>query len=837
MEKKQSVVKRTLFSWVSSSSLKLQASLILIAIVMVVVCVFPLEMQKRIVNEAIILKKFDLLLFYCLGYFLAVSAASALKYLSIIIQTQISQQVMAEMRKKLYSHIISLPLDFFRKTQPGLVVNSLVAELNVPSNFVGMAIAVPVINILTLLAFAVYLFYLNPLLAIISFSIYPVIIFLVPILQKRANLANKTRVDLSRKLSGRIAESISGIHEIHGSGAYCIENNKFSNLVKKLLKIRVTWTRYREGVKVTNNFFTSLGPLIIFILGGYLAINGRLDLGALVAFLSAQEKLYTPWKELIEFYQVYQNATVTYNRTMKYFDIDKVYDIAPVDRDTYELTGALEVKNLSFVTEDGIRLLTDINISLKPGEQLALIGFSGSGKSTLAKCIAQLCKYSDGQVIVDDKEVQALTKLDVVRNIGFVPQEPFMFQGTVEENLLYSCAAIHEEAGKSPATCKPGLDDMVRLLQQTGTFIDILRFGLSALISRDHDQELAERIIKVRRKFQATFEEDLEGYIEFFQDDKYLYHLSITENLIFGTPRQKSYAGESLLNNKIFIDFLNQADLTRPLLKLGAQLSEQTLDILGNLSPNPALFEKSPLAPEELDSFKELAERLKRTKLHQLTKEDKDQLLALALRFTPGRHKMVALPKMLENLILEGRALFKDTVTARKPQDFISYDEAEYIFSQPILNNIFFGKITNSTLHVQEKINKCIVQLLIEEDLLDLIIEKGLRYDVGSKGENLSGGQKQKLSIVRALLKDPKILIMDEATSALDNNSQSRIQNLLETKLRGKTTLISVIHRLDIIKNYDKIAVMKAGKIVEIGTYEQLMSKQGVLYELVSGKK
>ena len=78
---------------------------------------------------------------------------------------------------------------------------------------------------------------------------------------------------------------------------------------------------------------------------------------------------------------------------------------------------------------------------------------------------------------------------------------------------------------------------------------------------------------------------------------------------------------------------------------------------------------------------------------------------------------------------------------------------------------------------------------------------------------------------------------MDEATSALDNKSQARIQNLLETKLQGKTTLISVIHRLDIIQNYNKIAVMKAGEIVEFGSYKELMAKQGVLYELVSGKK
>jgi len=272
-------------------------------------------------------------------------------------------------------------------------------------------------------------------------------------------------------------------------------------------------------------------------------------------------------------------------------------------------------------------------------------------------------------------------------------------------------------------------------------------------------------------------------------------------------------------------------------LKLGAELTEQTLDILGNLTPNSALYDKSPIAPDELDSFKELAERLKSNKLHNLKKEDKDLLLELALRFTPGKHKMIALPKMLEKLILEGRALFKDTITVKEKENFTSYDEGKYMFSQPIINNIFFGKVTTTAIHAQEKINKCIVHLLIEENLLDPVFEYGLHYEVGSKGANLSSGQKQKLAITRALLKDPKILIMDEATSALDNKSQTRIQNLLEMRMKGKTTVISVIHRLDIIKNYDKVAVMKAGKIVEFGPYKELMSKQGVLYELVSGTK
>jgi len=87
------------------------------------------------------------------------------------------------------------------------------------------------------------------------------------------------------------------------------------------------------------------------------------------------------------------------------------------------------------------------------------------------------------------------------------------------------------------------------------------------------------------------------------------------------------------------------------------------------------------------------------------------------------------------------------------------------------------------------------------------------------------------------LLKDPKVLVMDEATSGLDNESQARIQNLLETQWKNKSTLIAVVHRLDIIRNYDKIGVMKAGKIIEMGTYDELMDQHGILRELVDGKR
>jgi len=198
---------------------------------------------------------------------------------------------------------------------------------------------------------------------------------------------------------------------------------------------------------------------------------------------------------------------------------------------------------------------------------------------------------------------------------------------------------------------------------------------------------------------------------------------------------------------------------------------------------------------------------------------------------------MATLPEMLRNLILEGRFLFMAKIQQDHPGALAFYRMSDYIHSQTILDNILFGKTTTDHPNAQDSINQSIIHLLIEEDLLERIVEIGMDFKVGTKGDRLSGGQRQKLAIARVFLKKPPILIMDEATSALDNASQKRIQTLLETRWKGKSTLIAVVHRLDTIKGYDKVAVMKAGKILEMGSYQELLAKKGVLYELVHGAK
>jgi ABC-type bacteriocin/lantibiotic exporter with double-glycine peptidase domain len=831
------IVKKPLLSWIFKGNRNLKLLLVMTVFVTVFLRIIPLEMQKRIVNQAIKLKEFELLLIYCGLYLAAVVIAGGLKFVISYLQTIIGQHALADMRKDLYRHVLTLPLGFFRKTQPGMVVQSFVSELATAGDFVGMAVAIPVTSILSLLAFTVYLLWLNPLLAIVSLAIYPVTVFVLPMLQRRANMENKKRVDVSRDFSGKLAEAISGINEIQGNAAYHLENTKFESLVNKLQKIRITWNLYRQAIKVSSNFFTNFSPFIIFLLGGYLTIKGRLELGALVAFLSAQEKLFDPWSELIDVYQAYQEASVSYQRTMQYFDVAPEFAIEPEDRQPYQLDGSIEVKNLSFKTEDGVQLLDDVNFNLPAGSQLALIGFSGSGKSTLANCIGQLYRYANGHVRIGNQEVADLTKRDIAWNMGIVSQTPFIFDGPIEENLLYGCTSKMGAKEIDSASPLPDLDQLIEIIEQIGLFPDVLRFGLNSVLDFKTYPNLLPKLIRVRKKLARRLGVPMSEYVEFFDKEKYQYYSTVAENLTFGSANQDVFRETNLSNNEYFLIFLKEVSLLHPLMVLGTRLCRQAIEILGNLPPTEVFFEQSPFAADELEKYKSLYEQLNKLEWSHLNTDDQKKLLELALGFVPGRHKMIRLPDGLKQDILRARTRFREKISKDFPDAFGFYRKSDYLFSLTILNNLFFGKFKTTNPQIQDAINEQVVQLLIEEDLLETILKIGMQFQVGSKGDRLSGGQRQKLAIGRAFLKNPKVLIMDEATSGLDNRSQARIQSLLDSHWKGKTTLIAVVHRLDIIKGYDNIGVMKSGKIEEMGTYEELIAKKGLLYELVAGKR
>lgn len=829
------VTQKSLFSWVLERCRGLQFLLFVMILFTVFFRVFPLEMQKRIVNIAIQSRDMNALLTYCGLYIGAVVMAGILKYVINVLQGYIGQKILYDMRDQLYAHILTLPLSFFRRTPPGMVISSLTSELSGPGDFLGSAIAVPIINFLTLITFAGYMVYLNPLLAMLSFAIYPVEILIIPVLQKRYNRMNQARINITRSMSNAIGEAISGMHEIHGNASYPIENQKLDGFGAKLFSLRHRMNKNKFLVKFINNFFQSLGPFILFLVGGYLSIKGRLDLGALVAFLSAYEKLYDPWKELMDYYQDLQDSRVRYHQVMNYFDYSPEFQLKPEEpREPYLLRGQIDITDLEFVVDGNIRILDQISLDLQPGEQLAVVGLSGSGKSTLAMVVGQLYSYTRGHVLLDGMELRTLTKLDVSHNIGYVAQHPFIFDDTIMENVLYARKSLNL-SGHDNGQGLPDRNEILRVIDEVGLADDILRFGLNSMLERSEQAELAHKLVKAREDFYRRWGAELADDVEFFAVDRFLHYTNVAENISFGYPNRADCELEQLPNNRLFRKFLDEVKLTFPLLELGQQMAIETVSLLEDIPDDQFFFEMSPISRDEFKVYSTIVERLNKGGGEKLARKDQDAILKLALRFTSSKHKMAALPSTLESRIIEVRHRFFEKIAAEDPGAFTFYHPDEYLYTHSINENILFGHPKADRPGATEEVQKHVVDLLHEKNLFAEVMEVALSFQVGSMGDRLSGGQKQKIALARVLLKKPRILILDEATASLDNRSQAKIQELIKNQLKGKSTLIAVVHRLELVKDYDQIIVMKAGKIVEMGQYEELLTRKGLFYELAHG--
>ncbi|WP_028578710.1 ABC transporter ATP-binding protein/permease [Desulfogranum japonicum] len=827
--------KRILF-WAFHNTLHLQVLLLAVIAVMVATRVVPLEMQKRIINDAIVLKKLDQLFVYCAIYIFAVSLTSLSKLGVNFLQAKIGEQAILSMRQALYNHIISLPMPFFRNTQPGVVVASLMTELASAGTFAGMALAVPVANILTLLVFAGYLLSLNPRLALSTLSIYPLVVLLVPYLQKKANRFNKKRVDQSRLVTSHITESITGIQEVNVHGAYSIEKEKFSQLTERLRSIRVKWSLLRFGIKTANNYFVGLGPFIVFIFGGYLVMHGQLELGSMVAFLSAQEKLYDPWKELIDFYQVYQDASVRYERTMKTFALPSLPSTGAQKDVTIPGYGTLELTNVGYTVAEGKTLMQQINFSLQPGEHLALVGFSGSGKSTLIQCIAKIFEYTAGSIRIDGVEVKDISHHELIQHVGYISQNPFIFSGTVQDNLIYAQqSTVDEQTIKQQSYIAPALDQLILSLQQAGFFVDVIRFGLETPYEQSVPK-VSSKIITMRKKFRDSLMPPLDSFIELYDPAAFLYYSNLLDNITFSRSLHPEQTIPALLSSAHFIDFLTAHELKASLLRLGTTIAKESVEYYLTPKRNETPVLNTPLSAESSLQFATLVSRLNATPGYKLSTEEERLLLIPALLYTPGKHSSFTIPPGLAEQILATRPHGRDFLqTANIDASSPLCDDAP-VKGQSIFNNILFGRMKTDATSANEQINQAIIRVLIEEDCLEDIAEAGMQYQVGNMGDKLSGGQKQKLAIARVLLKDPKILLMDEATSALDNASQARIQRLM-TRWKGERTVIAVVHRLDSIQTFDVVGVMKSGKLAEYGTYDELMNNKGMLHELITGQK
>ena len=844
-KKNMVITKRPLYYWITSQCQSLQLFLLAVILISVFFKVAPLELQKRIVNEAISIRSVDLLFWYCGLYLVAVLLAGLSKYLINMLQVIIGQKILIGLRTELYMHVLHLPLQRYRGLRPGSVISAIIGELSSIGAFLGQALAVPITSILTYIVVFGYMYSLSHMLTYITISVYPLEIIIIPLLQKKFNVWNQKRIITIREMSDVVNEAINGIIEIQSYHRYQLEKSRIGLLIAKLYRIVITLNLYKFGIKFSGNIFQSFGPFLLFLVGGYLAINGQFSLGALVAFLSAHEKLYDPWQELRIFYQEYQNAKVLYQQITRLFAHQDQL-ASPARPPVNGTSPYLELSHIYYKIPGNITLLRDVSLRIDCGQHIALVGASGCGKSTLALLLAHLYKATEGTVYLAGQDMNSCSAEHISSQIAMIPQRPFIFSGTIRENIMYGLCDSLTSNGFSTE-----IQDQLRaIIHSIGLEKDLLWLGMSSTPSVDKAQKLKEHILRMRQVVHQELKGQFEEVVEFYDWDKFLNYATLRDNLIFGELLSGKYQIENLVNDNDFVFLIEEKNLKDDLVELGLALARITLEILRQNVTDESFFSTNPMKEQEVKRYEDIVNHL--DDAYALTRREHNDLIILALRYIPAKHKQINLKPEFESKILAARKYFlseiqhvekccslesidplcsnHEEVPDDNPHEFNTYCYSGYLYSRNIRENILLGS-AKRTFEDILKLKDLAWNTLNRYGLMEEIIDFGLDFVVGSQGSHLSGGQRQKIAIARALLLNRPVLIMDEATASLDNISQSMIQDIISTSLKEKT-IISIIHRLDLAKFYDRIVVMDNGAIIEDGTYEELMQRKGSFYQL-----
>jgi ABC-type multidrug transport system fused ATPase/permease subunit len=837
---------RNLHRYIIRKSLRPQLILIAIAFVLGLgLNPFMLNLQKRIINEAIGQRNFDALLWLCGGFLGAVLANGLFKYVKQNLEGYISETMLRDLRGELYNRILRFPLAHLKNTSTGQLVAMILGEVEDLGGYFGLALSTPAFHGAMLVGTLGFMVWANPWMALVSMVLFPIQVFFIRRLQRRVSALSRDRVRMVRGLSDRIQESVGGLPEIYANDTVAYEAGRFRHQLQRIFKVRLNIYNLKYLIKWINNFLEKFGQFVLLLVGGWLIINQpeEFNLGALVAFLQAYGQLNEPWRELINFFQLRENARVKYEHVIANFDPTGLRAEFPRDDAATErgpsLAGTYELRQASVLLDGTTTALDHLDLTLAAREHVALVGTAGSGKSTLALVLAKLSGYS-GTVLLDGSDLGQLPARVAGRAIAFVPSDARLFTGTVLDNLLYGLRHrrtgpekgadlgltgddwldltpldIHDRAGLVTAAL-----EAVRLV---GLESDLFGFGLRSRVDVARHPAVTERILATRRLVAERFAgEKQETAVEFFDPARFSGYASIGENILFGHSRHAGLALEQLAQHPHFRAVVAEVGLEEPLLQLGADLARDMVEIFKDIAADNELFVRFSLVTAgELPDYAQVVTRLGRGSPAQLPVTDRDRLIRLALRLIPARHRLGHIDEPFMALVLAARRRFAETLPEDLAATFAPYDREQYFEDGTLLDNLLFGKVVATSSLAVKKVNAIVEEVLEGADLRSLVLEVGLDHHVGLFGGRLSPPQRQRIALARALLKRPEILILDGAMSSLEPGERLELHQRMLEVMKDRT-VVAVVERPDLARLYGRVVVLDAGAVVETGSYQEL---------------
>jgi ABC-type multidrug transport system fused ATPase/permease subunit len=347
------------------------------------------------------------------------------------------QKIIYRMRTEMFEHLHRLPLSFFDTHQVGKLMSRIQNDVQQVQEIVTQGILSLLASLITLIGIAIIMITMNPRLALINLAIVPVMIILVWIWQTYARRAFIQVRRAIATVNSQLQEDLSGVRVVQSLSREEENMGQFDQVNMAHYDANITAVKREALMMPMINILTGTSYAIVIIAGGFQVLDNVMTIGVLISFLLYVQRFFDPILELSMQYTELQRAMASGSRIFELMDIKPDIVDAPDAVELPTVKGEVTFKNVSFAYEPGEYILNDINLDIKAGETVAIVGQTGSGKSSLVNLIARFYDAEKGEITVDGYNIRSVKQQSLRRQIGIVPQDPILFSGTIEDNIKY----------------------------------------------------------------------------------------------------------------------------------------------------------------------------------------------------------------------------------------------------------------------------------------------------------------------------------------------------------------------------------------------------------------
>jgi ATP-binding cassette subfamily B protein len=378
----------------------------------------------------------------------------------------VGQRVLQDLRERIYTHLQAMSIGFFTRHRPGVLISRLTNDVQALDSLVTDGVVTLISSTLTLLGVVVILLALDLPLALVTFVTFPLLaVGSVAFRIASAGAYRLTREKIAN-ITAYLQETLSGVRVVRSFAQEPRHLRRMSELNEENRAANLTTVYLNAAYFPAVELLSAIGTSVILLYGGYRAIRGDVEIGIVVAFVGYLNAFFDPIQQISQLYTTYQQGMAA---------LDKIFDLLEtrpdmVDRrdalDPGRLRGEIELEGVSFsYGGDEEWALREIDLRIPAGQTVALVGETGAGKSTLAKLVARFYDPQRGRALIDGHDLRELRSEALRSQLGIVPQEGFLFSGTVRENIAFGRPGATEEEIRAAAVAV-GADAFIERLGQ-----------------------------------------------------------------------------------------------------------------------------------------------------------------------------------------------------------------------------------------------------------------------------------------------------------------------------------------------------------------------------------